>query len=152
MSTSTDEQVTQDLIETLEDGKEGFARAAERLEGTERADLCAPFADFSAQRGRFAAELQAMAASYGDRVDKNGSVAGTLHRGWMAIKDAVSGMGDAEGVLDAAEQGEDHAVAEYERALQEDISPDLRAVVERQLTEIRAAHDMVRSARDTAAG
>lgn len=148
---STDERVTQDLIKTLEDGKEGFARAAERLADTDRADLCAPFADFSSQRARFATELQAMAASYGDHVEDTGSVGGALHRGWMAVKDALAGSGDAEGVLDAAEQGEDHAVAEYERALGEDISSGLRAVLDRQLGEIRAAHDVVRAARNNAA-
>jgi uncharacterized protein (TIGR02284 family) len=149
---SKDEHVTKDLIETLEDGKAGFALAAERLADTERADLCGAFADFSAQRARFAVELQAMAASYGDRIEENGSLAGTLHRGWMAVKDALAGQDDAEGVLDAAEQGEDHAVAEYERALQEDISANLRATIERQLTEIRVAHDFVRAARANVTG
>ena len=144
--------MTKDLIETLEDGKEGFARAAERLADTDRADLSARFAEFSAQRERFATELRALAASYGDRVEESGSVAGTLHRGWMAVKDALAGSGDAEGVLDAAEQGEVHAVAEYERALAEDISPSLRAVVERQLLDVRAAHDIVRDARDSVTG
>ena len=149
---SKDEQVTKGLIETLQDGKEGFARAAERLADTDRSDLCGTFADFSAQRARFAVELQAMAASYGDRIEENGSVAGTLHRGWMAVKDALAGSGGAEGVLDAAEQGEDHAVAEYERALHEDISANLRAVIERQLTEVRVAHDVVRAARNSVTG
>ncbi|MGH8925682.1 MAG: hypothetical protein ACRDWA_13755 [Acidimicrobiia bacterium] len=39
----------------------------------------------------------------------------------MAVKDAVTGS-DPGAVLDVAEQGEEHAVAEYERAMEEEIS------------------------------
>jgi uncharacterized protein (TIGR02284 family) len=56
-------------------------------------------------------------------------------------------------VLDVAEQGEDHAVAEFERALANDeISIDLRDVIERQFASVRAAHDDVRILRDTCQG
>jgi uncharacterized protein (TIGR02284 family) len=144
---STDARVTKDLIHTLEDGKEGFARAAERLRDSDRPDLSDHFDRFSSQRDRFAKELQTMAAGYGDQIDDSGTVVGTLHRGWMAVKDAVSGN-DAVGVLDAAEQGEDHALTQYRSALDEDISIDLRTVVERQFGEVQAAHDTVRSLRD----
>ena len=149
---STDEKITKDLIQTLEDGKEGFAKAADRLKDTNRADLCAKFTEYSALREGFATELKSLAAQYGDQIDKSGTVAGTLHRGWMAIKDAVAGDSDPEGVLDAAEQGEDHAVAEYEKALQDsEISNGLRTVVQRQYAAVKAAHDDVRNARNAAA-
>ena len=49
----------------------------------------------------------------------------------MSVKDALSGS-DPSDVLDAAEQGEDHAVKQYEKALEPDISPALRALVARQ--------------------
>ncbi len=77
-------------------------------------------------------------------------MAGSLHRGWLTLKDALAGS-KPDGVLDAAEQGEDHAVREYEQALDEDISPELRAVVQRQYTEIRSAHDDVKTLRTTLA-
>lgn len=151
MSKSTDEKVTKDLIETLEDGKAGFTKAAERLADTDRADLAPRFHEFAAQRGRFADELRELAAQYGDRIDEEGSLAGSLHRGWMAIKDAVTGDG-AEQVLGAAEQGEDHAKSEYDDALAEDLSPYLRTVVERQQRDVVSAHDEVRALRDQAKG
>lgn len=145
---SVDEQVAKDLIETLEDGHEGFTRAAERLEGDGRSDLAAQFSTFASQRSQFADELRAMAADYGDRIEESGSAAATLHRGWMAIKDALSGS-NPDGVLDAAEQGEDHAVAEYQKALEEDLSPELRSTVERQYMTVTQTHDVVRSLRDS---
>lgn len=144
---STDRRVTKDLIQTLEDGKDGFARAADKLAETDRPDLSTKMRAFSDQRSRFSAELEQMAANYGDDVDEDGSVAGAIHRGWMAVKDAISGS-DPEGVLDAAEQGEDHAVAEYRDALAKDISPNLRVVLERQFVEIKQAHDDVKALRN----
>ncbi len=128
MTKSTDEAVTKDLIETLEDGREGFAKAAEKLADSNRPDAVATFEEFSQQRGRFADQLREMARAYGDDISESGSIAATLHRGWMAIKDAVAGD-DPKGVFDAAEQGEDHAVSEYEKALGDsDISDGLRKV------------------------
>lgn len=145
---SVDEAVTKDLLETLADGKEGFDKGAERLADSDLPELAGPFRKFSEQRAQFATELRELAREYGDEVDSSGSVAATFHRGWMAIKDAVSGS-DPKGVLDVAEQGEAHAVTEYEKALAEDLSPTLRSVVERQAGEVRAAHDEVRRLRDS---
>lgn len=149
MSTSTDEKVTRDLIETLEDGRAGFTKAADKLAGSDRSDLAAVFREFADQRARFADDLRRLAAQYGDPIDESGSMAGALHRGWMTIKDAVTGD-DPDGVLDAAEQGEDHAKAEYADALEADISPHLREVVERQQRDVIAVHDRVRAMRDRA--
>lgn len=144
---STDRRVTKDLLQTLEDGKEGFARAAERLAESDRPDLSTKMRAFSEQRARFSAELEQMAASYGDDIDEDGSMAGALHRGWMAVKDAIAGS-DPHGVLDAAEQGEDHAVSEYRDALAKDISPNLRVVLERQFLDVQEAHDEVKALRN----
>jgi uncharacterized protein (TIGR02284 family) len=144
---STDSRVTRDLIRTLKDGCDGFSKAADKLSETDRADLADRFRSFADQRQRFAAELETMAASYGDDIDPPGTVAGALHRGWMSVKDALAGS-DPEGVLDAAEQGEDHAVSQYTDALGEDISQGLRERLTHQYEAIQAAHDEVRALRD----
>jgi uncharacterized protein (TIGR02284 family) len=144
---STDEAVTKDLVQTLEDGEEGFAKGADKLTETDAPELAATFRRYSEQRKAFSAELRGMAAGYGDHVDDSGTVAAAVHRGWMSLKDALAGS-DPKGVLDAAEQGEDHAVKEFDKALEADISAGLRTVVERQRTEVRAAHDEVRRLRD----
>jgi len=146
---SSDQSVTQDLIKTLENGREGFQRAAEKLSSPNESALSADFAGFSAQRGQFAAELAQLAATYGDHVDERATLPGAMHRGWMAVKDLLAGS-DADGVLDAAAQGEDHAVSEYESALKADISDGLRTVITRQYAEVKAARDCVISARDSA--
>lgn len=143
-----DAHVTKELIETLEDGREGFAQGADRLRETDAPQLADAFDRFSEQRAKFSAELRSMADAYGDEIKKSGSVVAALHRGWMTLKDALTGT-DPKGILDAAEQGEDHAVKEYRKALDDDISTALREVVQRQATEVKAAHDEVRALRDS---
>jgi uncharacterized protein (TIGR02284 family) len=144
---SKDASVTKDLIQTLEDGKDGFAKGADKLEGDDATQIATTFRRLSAERAALADELQELAKDYGDDIDESGTVTAALHRGWMTLKDVASGS-DPKGVLDVAEQGEDHAVKEFEKALAADISPGLRVVVERQLGEVRRAHDQVKALRD----
>lgn len=147
LTVSTDQTVTKHLVETLEDGREGFAQGAEKLESSGNGDVAAVFRRLSEQRAQFAEDLRELAQGYGDEVDESGSLAGKLHRGWLSLKDALAGS-SADGVLDAAEQGEDHAVGEYDKALPSEISPSLRTVLERQFMDIKKAHDDVESLRN----
>lgn len=144
---SDDRKTTKDIIETLEDGRKGFSDAAEKLADTNRADLAPKFRELAEQRAGFSAELETMAAAYGDDIDEDGSALGAIHRGWMSLKDALAGS-DPDGVLDAAEQGEDHALKEYDKALKAEISADLRTVLQRQQAAVKVAHDEVKSLRD----
>ncbi|WP_420452892.1 ferritin-like domain-containing protein [Ilumatobacter sp.] len=145
---SQDARVTKDLMETLADGRKGFSDAAEKLADSNRSDLASKFRELSEQRAGFHAELETMAAAYGDDIDEDGSVGAAVHRGWMSLKDALSGS-DPDGVLDAAEQGEDHALSEYKDALDKDISADLKTTVQRQYSAIQTAHDEVKRLRDS---
>jgi uncharacterized protein (TIGR02284 family) len=135
---SVDQSTTQDLVKIAEDGREGYAKAAKELADSDRPELATTFTKYSDQRAAFSTELQALAATYGDDVKETGSAAAALHRGWMAVRDAVTGSGP-DSVLKTALQGEEHAVEAYEKALKEDISSNTRSVVERQLVQIRAA-------------
>lgn len=152
MNTTT-QAVLEDVIETLEDGLRGFEDAANKLDEHDRADLGTTFRGFAEQRGRFSTELRNIAAAHGIEISETGSVAGSLHRGWMAVKDALSGD-DPDSVLDAAEQGEDHAVSQFERALSrndiDEVPDEIRNVLVRQYNDVRNAHDSVKSLRDRA--
>ena len=88
---STDAKVSKDLMQTLEDGRKGFAEAADKLADTDRANLAPRFRDFSEQRASMYAELDLLAAAYGDDLEESGSAAAALHRGWMSVKDAITG-------------------------------------------------------------
>lgn len=151
MATSTDEKYTEELVETCEDGKEGYTHGATQLADSDHPELTATFTRLAEQRRGFAAELRGLAGAYGDDVDEGGSTAAAVHRGWMKLKDAATGSGP-ESILSTAIRGEDHATDEYEAALAEDLSGDLRALAEKQLLEIHAARAEVQGLLDRVKG
>jgi uncharacterized protein (TIGR02284 family) len=148
MQTNNVTAVLEDLVETLEDGKKGFESSAERLESDGHGSMATLMRRFSQQRDQFSAELRTLASTRGEPIDESGSVGGALHRGWLTLADALTGS-DPKAVLSAAEQGEDHAVAEYDSALEKELPQDVRTVIARQAEDIRLAHDEVRDLRDT---
>lgn len=141
---SDDKNAAKNLVTTLKDGQKGFGEAAEKLTDSNRPEWATTMSRFAQQRAQFSQEIVDMGHAYGDDVDESGSVAAAAHRGWLALKDAVSGD-DPSGVLDAALQGEDHSVQAYEEALKEDLSDGFRTVVQRQHAEVVAARDEVRA-------
>lgn len=141
-------EILNELIETNRDGEEGFRTAADGVADPQIKRL---FAIYAVQRADFAAELAAEVRRLGGSPDRRGSMAGSLHRGWINVRSAVSG-GSAPAVLAEAERGEDATKTAYERALSEAALPaDLRTIVERQLASVLQAHDRVRGLRDRAA-
>lgn len=148
METNKTAAVLEDLIETLEDGRKGFEQAADRIEDSDEPTLAIDLRRFAQQRSEFSVELRDLAGSHGIEINEEGSAGGALHRGWLTLKDALTGD-DPRAVLAAAETGEDHAVSEYEDALAEDLPSDVRSVVERQAREVKTAHDKVKALRDS---
>lgn len=144
---SDDAKAAQELVETLKDGERGFAAAAEKLRNGEHSERATILQRFSEQRAGFWREIVDLGHEYGDDVDESGTVAAAVHRGWIALKDAVTGD-DAEAVLKAALTGEDHAVSQYEDALKKDLSAGFRDVVVRQQAAVVAARDEVRALQD----
>lgn len=141
---SDDEKVAKDLVETLKDGERGFAAAAEKVRDSDRTQWATTLERLSQQRASFRAEIVSMGHTYGDDVDESGSAGAALHRGWMSLKDALTGD-DAGSVLGAAVTGEDHAVAEYDKALEKDLSSGFRQVVSRQHAAVVTARDEVKA-------
>jgi uncharacterized protein (TIGR02284 family) len=142
---SADEKVAKDLVETLKDGRAGFSAAADKLRESDHPQHAEAMQRLSDQREQFARQIVEMGHEYGDEVDESGSLAASLHRGWLKMKDAVTGD-DAGAVLGAAGTGEDHAVSEYEKALgEDDLSDGFRSLVQQQHQAIVAARDEVKA-------
>ncbi|MFM6848965.1 MAG: ferritin-like domain-containing protein [Terrabacter sp.] len=141
---SDDAKAAKELVETLKDGERGFASAADKLRNDDRPEWATTLQRLSEQRAGFHREIVAMGHEYGDEVDSSGTATAALHRGWIALKDALTGD-DAGTVLGAAVTGEDHAVTEYEKALKQDLSAGFREVVTRQHAAIVAARDEVKA-------
>lgn len=141
---SDDKNAAKNLVTTLKDGQKGYTEAAEKLTGSDRPEWAQTMTQFAQQRATFAQEIVALGHAYGDDVDESSSVAAAAHRGWLAVKDLVTGDSPS-GVLDAAVSGEDHSVRAYEDALKEDLSAGFRTVVERQHAEVVAARATVKA-------
>ena len=141
---SDDAKAAKELVETLKDGERGYADAAEKLRDGEHPEWATVLQRFSEQRAGFWREIVDMGHDYGDDVDESGTVAAAVHRGWIAVKDALTGD-NPEAVLKAALTGEDHAVSEYEDALEMDLSAGFREVVVRQQAAVVAARDEVKA-------
>jgi uncharacterized protein (TIGR02284 family) len=138
-------ELIHNLIETLKDGQEGFKQAAENVKDPQLKSL---FDDYSQQRARFIVELRSKAQSPDEREpDVSGSATGALHRGWINLKAALS-RGDDHAILAECERGEDSAVEEYQKALDDGLSAPVREIVSRQYVEIKATHDRIRDLRD----
>lgn len=101
-----------DLITTSLDGVHGYKQAADHASD---AGLKAMLTDLSAQRATFASELQGLVRQMGGTPTDDGSVAAAFHRGWIGLKDALTG-GD-KAVVGECVRGDEHAKKAYEDAL-----------------------------------
>ena len=95
------------LIEALKDGDKGYQRVAD---ATHDADSRTLFDGYAEQRHEFAKQLQKAVFELGAaRPETSGSVTGAVHRGWIGLKNVLTGQ-DRHGVLAECERGEDSAV------------------------------------------
>lgn len=140
--------VLNNLMELCRDGEQGFRASADHattgeLQGflSRRAGDCA----------LAAAELEHVVRSYGAEPAEGGTMAGALHRGWVAIKAALS-SNDDKAVLEECERGEDAMVAHYRSALEKPLPASVRVLVQRQSEEAQRYHDEVRTLRDRYTG
>lgn len=129
------------LIETCKDGQEGFQTAAS---GVHRSELKTLFHSYAQQRAQFAGQLQNEVLRLGGDPEKTGSVAASLHRGWINLKSAVMGE-DENAIIAECERGEDSAVDNYEEALNSELPENISAIVRQQFTQVKEAHDRIRS-------
>lgn len=142
-ATSNDEVIStlNNLIETCKDGENGFREA---ITGVTNPDYKTMFETYAQQRAQFASELQSQVRRLGGDPENSGSVLASLHRGWIDIKAAVTGK-DEGAVISECERGEDSAISNYQDALNKNLPPDVQAIVQRQYTQVKEAHDRIRA-------
>jgi uncharacterized protein (TIGR02284 family) len=139
--------VLDNLVETCKNGEEGFKTAAEALE--KNSSLKSTLEQYSQQRASFAEELNGLVTNFGGSRKDSGTVAGTLHQGWINLKAAVTG-GDEGSILSECERGEDAAKEAYQSALENPMPPEVATVVRRQFEAILEAHRTIKGLRDSA--
>ena len=136
--------VLNDLLESCRDGEQGFRALAEHANAGELQGL---FVRRASECAAAAADLAQMVRAYGGTPADGGTVAGALHRSWVAVKTALS-INDDKAVLEECERGEDAAVARYRKALEHALPADVRVLVQRQAVGAQRNHDEVRALRD----
>jgi uncharacterized protein (TIGR02284 family) len=134
------------LIEISKDGEYGFRTSGEHVKSPQIRELFMQRVDECRQA---ATELQSLVVQHGGKAEDSGSATGSMHRGWVAVKSALSGYTDVS-ILEETERGEDTALAAYRRAMKENLPPEVMRVVERQLQGVQRNHDQVRLLRDQA--
>jgi len=126
-----------DLIETCRDGEEGFKTAADAIKDNQIKSL---FLNYSQERAQICQDLVQEVQKFGGKPEQSGHVGAALHRGWINIKQAVTGK-DEKAVVDEAERGENVAMEHFQKALQETLPQDVRSLIEREYTKVKQAHD-----------
>lgn len=119
------------LIETCQDGADGFRQAAEAVTN---ADAKALFTSRVPRKLQEVSELQALVRGLGGDAETGGSVAAAVHRGFINLKAAITGKDEAA-IITECLRGEELAVSRYEDALKEDLPAEARQVVQRQYQE-----------------
>jgi uncharacterized protein (TIGR02284 family) len=132
------------LIQTCKDGTDGYREAADAVNSSDLRDI---FTRYSQQRAQFSTELQDEVRKLGGEPEKSGSIAASLHRGWINIREALTSS-DESAVLTECERGEDVAVDAYRDAMKEALPADILSVIERQYMQVREAHDRIKGLRN----
>lgn len=132
------------LLEICRDGEYGFRECAEH---TQAADLKAVLGSRANDCANSAAELMSLIRDFDSTPEEGGTVSGAMHRGWVSVKGTLSGYSDYA-MLDECERGEDAALAQYRKAMKQNLPPAARLVVERQSKGVQRNHDQVKALRD----
>jgi uncharacterized protein (TIGR02284 family) len=140
MAQRTERSVLNHLIDTCKDGERGFRYAADHVTESSLREL---FLQIASRRERFAADLLPHAQRLGGATESGGTTAGVVHRGWMTLKDTLTGHND-DAIIREAERGEHAAVAAYKDAVEGMLPPTARDLIERQYTDVRQTHERVR--------
>lgn len=125
------------LVERAIDGQKGFEEAAQHASS---ADLKARFLAKSAERAKFAGELQTKVQELGREAENEGTVAGAAHRAWIDMKTAVT-KNDDKTVLEAVKMEENKALEDYRDALKKDLPSNIRKVIQKQSEKIESSYE-----------
>lgn len=133
-----DVSVLNSLITTTIDSANGFADAAEEAQGAQFKSM---FQQFASERRECVGQLQQAVRSMGGEPNDDGSTLAAAHRGWMDLKNAVTGNSDKQ-VIEEVERGEDYIKDKYETALNDnELTAQARQVIENAYQSVRAGHD-----------
>ena len=122
-----------DLIATLRDAEEGYAKAAKGVHNTH---LSNRLVDLSGERGKFADEIVGLVLNLGAEASKDAHFGGILHKGWVDLETRIRPKSEVEIVRECI-AGEGETVKHFQHAVSVELPAEARSVVERQLQKIQ---------------
>lgn len=131
------------LVHSCVDGEGEYADCARLTRNIELQEL---FAYRAKAYREDAAALQAIVRDLGGRPDHRGSVLGTAHRSWVALRSTLSDNSDGA-MLDECERGEDIVLRRYKAVLGESLPDAIRHTVLKQYEEARQTREQLRALR-----
>jgi len=150
MTTATHDNrtVLTTLVGICHDGELGFAAASGALPADERL-LKPELLQYSRQRREFADDLAAQLLNLGEEEPSHGTLAGTVHRGWMRLKEAVM-ANHRFAILTECERSEAVALSTYLEVLGSGLPPQIHNLVNMQYVAVSGVHRRIRELRDAA--
>ncbi|MFD2738143.1 PA2169 family four-helix-bundle protein [Sulfitobacter aestuarii] len=125
----------------LIDSRDGYKSSREQV--SDQASYLGFFDRRIAERETFHSQLHRQLTAEGVDLDDSGSVAASAHRGWLKLRDALTG--DDEAVYDEIVNGEEALLENYRDAIQAtagkpgyDFLEQQRASVERAVAEAKS--------------
>jgi uncharacterized protein (TIGR02284 family) len=127
--------VLNSLIETCRDAERGLLHAATLVADPALQHL---FDATARKRAEMAHDLLPHAQRLGGASTADGTVAASLHRKWMDVRDLFSG-GDDQSILTEARRGDDSTALAFKRAVDGSLPATVRELVERGYAAVRAS-------------
>lgn len=128
--------VLNDLLNITMDRIKGFSRVEEKVWET-HSYLKNDYEEMTAQSEQMKSDLIQCITEHEGEYDDSPTVAGTLHRAWIDVKNAFT-KNHAESTLENVVFGEKSAIAAYQEALQSDkLSPEAILLVQDQHQKLR---------------
>tara|TARA_R110002012_G_scaffold263456_1_gene446266 strand:+ start:100194 stop:100643 length:450 start_codon:yes stop_codon:yes gene_type:complete len=124
------------LLEKTYDAEKGYKKAAEK---TENRLLKTFFSNKSQQRYDFGHQLKTEITSFGQKVDKGGSITAAAHRAWIDVK-SLFASDNKEAILEEVIRGEKAAIDDYKDVLSEtNLPPSTTTLLTQQMNQIQLA-------------
>lgn len=137
--------VLNELVKINNDRIQGYEKAVEDNEDQQLDDLFRHYIiqsqGFRSQLAEHIVRIDGTAVSDATSTD----LSSKIHRAWIDIKAALTGK-DRNTILSSVEFGESAAVEAYQEAVEKEHLPAyIKEDLQKQLTELRAAHDRVKA-------
>lgn len=144
--------IINDIIKINNDRIEGYNKAIELAHNHGLHELEPDFRKYVEQSKSFISDLTPYVELEGKEPTDGTMLSGKLFRAWMGIKVNITGN-DKKSLLESCEKGEDAFKATYKKILEEEddeLSPNVKNILIKQLNKQLEAHDNIKMLRDNA--